>query len=493
MFKREKKLNKCSKAGYIIVSTLVFASIAIIILTALANWAAANYRSAIQTIDREKAFQIAEAGIEYYRWHLAHQQTDFKDGTGAAGPYIHPYYDKMGVRIGQFELTITPPPVGSTIVKIVSKGVVATSSVSRSLEAVLAIPSLSRYAFVANAVMRYGEGTEVYGPVHGNNGIRFDGIAHNVVTSALSTYEDPDHNGGPEFGVHTHVKGPPSNGTAEGGLASEGPPTSPVPDRTDVFQAGRQFPIPALDWAGLTQDLSNLKTLAQTGGRYFASSGVQGYNIVLRNDGTFNLYKVTSLTSAPHSCYKPNWDEQVGWGTWTIKTQTFVHNYPYPANGVIFVEDNVWVEGQVNNTRLTIAAGRFPESANTPTNINFNKDILYTNYDGKDTIALIAQDNINAGMESLDTLEIDAVLVAKNGRVGRFYYNASCSPYNDRTKIKLYGMIASANRYGFAYTGSQTGGYATREVLYDGNLFFNPPPSFPLIVDQYQTISWREI
>ena len=482
-----------SKSGYILVSTLVFATIAVILLTALSGWAAVNYRAVTQTVDREKAFQIAEAGIEYYRWHLAHSPQDFQDGTATSGPYIHPYFDKMGAVSGSYQLTITPPAVGSTVVKIVSKGTTATTSVSRSIEAVLAIPSLSKYAFVSNSPMRFGEGTEVFGPIHDNEGIRFDGLAHNLVTSAKASYDDPDHPGGQEFGVHTHIQAPPSSGTSEGGLSSEAPPTSPVPSRTDVFIAGRQFPVPALDWTGFTQDLAVLKTLAQAGGYYFPGSATRGYNIILKTDGTFSLYKVTALADAKHSCNKPNWGDQEGWGTWSVKTQTLVGNYSLPANGVIFVEDNVWVEGKVNNARVTIASGRFPESVTTNTSISFTKDILYTNYDGRDVVALIAQNNINAGMESADTIEIDAALVAKNGRVGRYYYNASCDPYDDRTKIKLYGMIASSDRYGFAYTSNPGGGYATREIVYDGNLLYSPPPSFPLMGDQYQTISWREV
>jgi type II secretory pathway pseudopilin PulG len=485
--KKSKKNN-----GYILVSTLVFATIAIIILTGLATWAATNYRAVSQTAERERAFQIAEAGVDYYRWHLAHAPQDFQDGTGQNGPYAHPYYDKLGNLVGQYELSITPPLVGSTVVKIVSKGTVASTTVSRSIEAILAIPSLAKYAFVANSVMRFGEGTEIFGPIHSNDGIRMDGLAHNLVTSAKASYNDPDNSGDDEFGAHTHKQAPPSSAISEGGLSSEEPP-APVPVRTDVFVTGRQFPVPAVDFNGLTQNLANLKTLAQASNRYFASSGAQGYNLVLKTDGSFDLYKVTALVSAPNSCNKPNWDDQAGWSTWSVKTQEFIANYTFPTNGVIFMEDNVWVEGKIDNARVTIASGKFPESVTTNTSISFTKDILYTNYDGQDVIALIAQNNINAGMESADTIEIDAALIAKNGRVGRYYYNSSCHPYDERTKIRLYGMIGTNQRYGFAYASTNGRGYETREIVYDGNLLYGPPPSFPLTSDQYVTISWREI
>ena len=52
-------------------------------------------------------------------------------------------------------------------------------------------------------------------------------------------------------------------------------------------------------------------------------------------------------------------------------------------------------------------------------------------------------------------------------------------------------MIGSYQRYGFAYTDGT--GYQTRNLIYDVNLLYGPPPSFPLTTDTYQTISWEEV
>jgi hypothetical protein len=143
---------------------------------------------------------------------------------------------------------------------------------------------------------------------------------------------------------------------------------------------------------------------------------------------------------------------------------------------------------------VTIAAGKFPDNSSTRPDIIVNNDLMYTNYDGSDVIALIAQGDISVGMVSDTNIRIDAALVAQNGRVGRFYYpgggGSSCSPYNTRSSITLYGMIATNLRYGFAYTDGN--GYQTRNIIYDANLLYGPPPSFPLTSSQYQTISWEE-
>jgi len=92
---------------------------------------------------------------------------------------------------------------------------------------------------------------------------------------------------------------------------------------------------------------------------------------------------------------------------------------------------------------------------------------------------------------SADVLRIDAALIAQNGRAGRYYYGSSCGAAYIRNTLTLYGMIASSQRYGFAYTNGT--GYITRNIIYDNNFLYSPPPSFPLTSNEYQVISWQEI
>jgi len=480
---------KIKNKGTLLIPIIIFSSVALVIMGGIMKWAQITIESNRQLIFREKAIQLAESGIDYYRWHLAHSQTDYQDGTGAPGPYDHQVFDKDGNVVGQFSLSITPPVTGSTKVRIESTGTPASSTISRKIRVEMAIPSLAKYAVAANDVMRFGEGTEVFGPIHSNKGIRFDGLIHNLITSALSSYDDPDHTGNNEFAVHTHVNVPPSTGVNNTFRAIEAPPTNPVRTRTDVFEVGRQFPVPAVDFTGLTNNLANIKSSAQTNGRYFAASGSRGYLIVLKTDNTFDIYKVNSQTNPPSQC--TNIAGQTGWNTWSVNNKQFIANYVIPANGVIFVEDNVWVEGSINSSRVTIAIGRFPDNPSTRPQLTVNNDITYSNYDGSEVIALISQGNINVGLISDTNLRIDAALVSQNGRVGRYYYKNDCSPYHIRNSLTLYGMIATNIRYGFAYTNGT--GYQDRNIIYDANLLYGPPPFFPLTSDKYEILSWEEI
>jgi hypothetical protein len=471
-----------NKRGMTLPMVMIMGSIAVFILVGMVGWGMMNLRAARQTVERELAFQIAESGIEYYRWHLAHAPTDYQDGQATPGPYTHSFYDKNDDLIGNFTLNITPPPTGSTIVTIESSGqVVGDYSGHRTIRSILAKPSLARFAVMANQEMRFGAGTIVNGPIHSNAGIRFDGLANNTITSALSQYDDPDHSGGDEFAVHTHV------------IPTDPLPPAAMPSRPDVFAAGRQIAVPAVDFSGFSSDISTMRADAQSSGFYRAGSGGLGYQVVLASNDTFNLYRVNSLRAVP-SFGCTNSAGQAGWGTWSINTRTLLGNHPFPSNGLIFLEDDVYVEGQINTARLTIVAAVFPDNPATRKSITVNNNLLYTNYDGQDVISLIAQNNINVGLYSLDTLRIDGALMAQNGRVGRYYYRSGssyCGTNAVRQTITLFGMMVSNQRYGFAYTDST--GYQNRNLIYDANLLYAPPPSFPQTSDQYEVLSWGEI
>jgi len=460
-----------------LIQALVFGALGVFLLSSLAGWGVLNFRASQQALRREMAFDIAEAGTDYYRWHLAHAPEDYQDGQQGPGPYTHDFQDKNGNSIGKFVLDITPPEVGSTIVVVKSTGQLnVDANIRRSVRTELEKASWAKYAVVANADMRFGEGTEVFGPVHSNQGVRFDGLAHNVVSSAVEQYDDPDHSGPLEFGVHTHL------------YPQDPYPPLSVPSRPDVFEAGRQFPVPAVDFDGITMTLSEMQTESQEHGFYRANAGALGYHVVLKTDDTFDLYKVTSLFHAPPGC--DNELDQEGWGTWSVANQQLLGNYPFPENGIMFFEDDVFVDGKINTARLTVVAAFLPDNPPFRKNIILNNDLLYTNYDGQDVLGLIAQGNINVGLVSDDNLRVDAALVAQQGRVGRYYYGSACSPYDVRQNIVLWGMLATNQRYGFAYTDDT--GYQNRSLNYDGHLLYNPPPSFPLTSDQYITLSWEE-
>src|SRR6202035_3949246 len=99
--------------------------------TALVEVTVDNFTVVGNVIKSQQAFNIAEAGLNYYMWHLNHNSTDYKDGgttpttpdpTLGYGPYTHNYIDTNGVNEGTYKLWVNPAGNGSTIVTVRSIG-----------------------------------------------------------------------------------------------------------------------------------------------------------------------------------------------------------------------------------------------------------------------------------------------------------------------------------------------------------------------------------
>ncbi len=463
-----------SKNSQISLQIILFSAIFVFIITIFINWFYLTFQYSLKEYYKSTALYIAESGIEYYRWRLNHNPLDYQNINS---PLVQNFYDKNGRFLGKYTLEITPPATGSTIVTIKSKGEIDSNPpIEKIVKVKVGRPSLAKYAIIVNENVRFGEGTEVYGEIYSNGGIRFDGLAHNLVSSAMESYDDPDHSGGYEFGVHTHI--PPVDPL----------PPSSVPVRSDIFKAGRKFPVPRLDFNMLTLDLAEIKNMASSSGFYWANSEGYGYELVIKPNNKFDLYKVTRIKSSGLSCSNL---------TWTIySTSSLIRDRDLPDNGVMFFEDNLWVRGQINNRRVTIAVGRFPDQENTRPRIIVNQSLRYTNYDGSDAISLISQGDLLIGLESENDIRIDAALVSQEGFIGRPYYSNGCGTFYLRNSLTSYGMIASNKRYGFAWVcrgNTYCSGYRYRNLIYDSNLFYRPPPYFPLASDFYQIIDYEEI
>lgn len=502
--------------GSMLVLALAATGIFLAITVGAVGLATMQRKLNVNKVTRAQAIHIAEAGVNYYRWVLYHDHEEYCNkeicaGAPDYGPYgPYAYTDSGGQNIeGYYKLYITPPPEdGSTIVTVRSIGWTADyPNIKREIEVRCGIPSWSTYSTLANDNMRFGQGTEVWGPIHSNFGIRFDGIAHNVVASSLLDYDDPDHTGGEnEFGVHTHDD--VGLGTYDDDEVSDGSNPPNPPAQADVFLSGRSFPEPVVSFDLLNNYINETYAKATTSGIVFdpRNAGTadpdsepsywgcinntcdEGFHITLKADNTFDIRSVSLL-------YGDCSQGQDDYEKLSIRNEGAPQNYPIPDNGLIFLKNHVWVDGQINGSRVTVLAFMEPFTADTA-DIIINNDLIYTNYDGSDAIGIIAQNNIGPGLYSEDDLRIDAALIAKSGRIGRNYYPSSCSSeYHKRDIITIFGSLATNKRYGFNWScgASQEwcSGYNARNLIYDNNLTFNPPPSYPT-TGEYTFISWKE-
>lgn len=478
VFRRQK--------GSLLVYTLVILSISSILFAGYVQVILSQVRFGLVKSAREESLQVAEAGIYFYRWYLAHQtggrtkQQIYDFWTDAGDP---PYgvgsaWEQDYEGVGRYSITVTPPTsLSSTIAIVESTGwTYKHPEQTRTVRVRFRQPSWSEYSVLCDSDIRFGDGTEAFGPIHSNGGIRFDGVAHNIVSSLQEEYTDPD--------THLLKDGVWTNWSGE---------YNPNMGN-DVFLAGKDFPVAEVEFNGVASDFALIKELSgcgtpnsycsdtSSGQNLYFNNANYGRHVVLNSDGTVDVSRVLGYDGT----------------SLTITSESSATSYTIPDDGVIFVEDNVWIEGQINGKHVTIVAADM--SGGSDRDVYIEHDIRYTNYDGTDTIGIIAQDDVSVIRESEDDLRIDAALLAYNGRVGRPYYGTYCVHWHHghcdtwvedhKDTITVFGSIATRERYGFAYTDGT--GYTNRNLIYDNNFVYYPPPYFPTGTE-YAIDMWEEL
>jgi hypothetical protein len=127
--------------GYILPAVLSLILAISFFSAALITVIVDNFFVVGNNVRSQQAFNIAEAGANYYLWHMAHNGTDYKDGkttpatpdpTLGYGPYVHDYFDSSTTKIGTFTLWIKPQGSGSTIATVRSIGRINGSNITRT-------------------------------------------------------------------------------------------------------------------------------------------------------------------------------------------------------------------------------------------------------------------------------------------------------------------------------------------------------------------------
>lgn len=492
-----KNIFKKTK-GSVLPYVLVVMTVVMIILVSMLSYITSQLRFSFNRVEKEKAFQVAEAGIYYYRWYLAHETSGktaqqiqaFWESGNAIGTDPGSPYEADYEGIGKYKIEVIPPSSGSTIITVKSTGsTYKTAEMKRVVQVRFRRPSWSEYMWIIDGFVNFGTGAEVYGKVHSNTGVLFNGLAHNVVSSLPARFNDPTHGGGSlDFGVHTHVN------PADPSAPSYPWPEGTVPDRPDVFEAGRQFPVPEVSFSGVLSDLGNMKSEAQkpngtninnctSGGCYFNydTANDEGKQIILKSSGTFDICTVADYQTNGFGPTK--YRKNSGSGTCnSCGGNDCTRNYTIPNNGIIFVEGNIWIGGSVSNRRVTVAAADL--LGGDPADIFIGlSDIRYAEYNCDNIIGLIAQRNITIIKDCPDNFTVDAALLAQSGKVSRGNYALN------RNLLTFNGAIAS---YLQPYFNTGNNGFGVRTYNFDNNLLYCPPPYFPTGTE-YSIDLWEEL
>jgi len=467
------------QSGAILTLVLIFSAVFLLSLSGVIGFVLTQYKHSQRRVARLQALEIAEAGLNYYRWILAHDPENYKTTTSL----VKDYYDPAGGLIGKFELNIIPPTGCVPAVRISSTGWTTDfPNLKRTVKIRYAQPALAKYAFLTNSNVWFGDTESLKGPFHSNGGIRMDGDQNALSTSAKETYIC-----GAEHGCTQATCSSPCQWTVNGcecpGIWGQGSGQS---------RGLWLYPVPAIDFAGITRDLAQLKDLAQTSGIYLPQLGL-GYHIIFQGD-KIDIYRVTQLENPVWGFDGEKWVRESN----DIKNETaYQLDVPLPDDcAPIFVEDNVWVDGVIDG-RATLVAARLPDSSSNNAKIIINGNITYATDDS--VLGLIGQKDILIPLKSPDDLTIQAALLAQKGHVFRYYYPYwPWEPYRTyaiRNRIQVYGSIITNTIWTFSWVNNLNqivSGYQTTETSYDSNLTYNPPPYFPT-AGQPEVMGWEEV
>lgn len=464
--------------GYLMLLALVFGAILLGVLFSLSSLVLTENKLQSSETDRSKGLSIAEAGIEYYKWHLAHFPSDFQNGTGAAGPYSIPYSDPEGGQTGTISLTVNANSACGNVASIdlKSKGTPTGSNSSATIYARYARPSVALYSYIINDSVWAGSDRVISGPYHSNGGVRMDGTANAPVTSSLATWSCTSSYG-----------------------------CSPTATKAGVFGTGPNqtlwsFPTPQIDFSAISADFNAIKTTATAQGLFFPrySSGnggiafFKGYHFIINADNTVTVYRVTNEYNTDINGAVDGSGDTSDYTR--IKNETLYGTYAIPSGcPLIYVEDHAWVEGTVAG-KLTIVAADTAHAGVSP-NVMLPDNITYTSNTGASGLTVIAENDILITPDSPSTMTLNGIFIAQGGAFGRNLYDCP-SAFEPRGTLTLHGTTVSNKRTGTKWMngcgGGSDAGYQTRIDSYDRLLSTSPPPFTPFTGSDFKFVDWRQ-
>lgn len=468
-----------SEAGYLVVLVLVFGSVFFMIMTSFVSYIATQSQVVNQRVVLQQATDVAEAGLNYFKWYLAH----YPDGPTTPGPYVHVYYDPEGAAIGEFSLSVASSTYCGDLasMEVTSEGFTYDEpGIVKTLTARFAQPTVAEYSYIINSSVWAGSDRVIVGPYHSNGGIRMDGTNNSVVTSGQTSW------------TCTSSFGCSPSGSRDGVFTTTANPN------TALFS----FPSAPINFTGLTIDLSLMQDRAQNaGGIYIGPSGAYGYQVSFNSNNTVTVRRVTNTTQYWGYTTEADWQQE----RHVISASTLVGTYAISSScPLIFVEDKVWLDGVVKG-KVSLAAADVDSAVVNP-QIILNGNITYTSATSSGLLA-IAERDVLVGVSVPDNMSINGIFVAQTGRFGRNYYCASCTdggnsrglpgaldPYVFRNSLTVNGTIVSNGREGTKWTsgGVYTSGFNNRTNSYDRNLVNDPPPLVPETSDVLELTEWRE-
>jgi len=486
-------MNK--RKGFIITYIMVFGSVFMILLIAVSGFVLSQMRQAKYELAYEQSLHIAEAGLNRYKWYLLHKEQELFGGVeigcppsdcASCAPCEYEFSLPGAGALGKYRLEVLEERACdiTTSVQVVSTGwTYQFPDADRSIRVHYIKPTVAEYSYILNHNVWAGDDRIIMGPYHSNGGIRMDGQNNSFVSSEQIQWSCTDSYGCSSCPLECAYS--PSQGCLCPGVFTT------ANGNEDLFR----IDAPHFDFEGITIDLGIIKGLTQPPpegqgkGLYLPPSNAYGYHVII-NQRQLSVRKIERVSRV----YAYDTDLGYFWEYSIIDREGAAVNYNLSDCGLVFIEDNVWLQGTISG-KITLAAADLI-SPSVTRNVWLKDDIAYLNPDNSDSLVVMGQNNVLITPDSPDYLDLHGVFIAQTGHFGRNYYSPYTYPnYAKKEQLNMLGSVISNGRVGTKWTSGSVwvSGYRERRNIYDPTMSFNPPPFLPSISEEFSYKKWEEI
>lgn len=444
---KQHRIRTAHEDGFALAIVVLLTTVLAVLSVTLMAIATDEQTRSGQNSRRETSFQAAEAGVEDYiakmvddRLYYVHQvhpgeatRLDAGGGTASAGQawtyglsWTYPNGSDAWRALPngyEYSLQVTPASLADPTVRILATGrKTGSTNEARVIETKFRPSSLADFYRVVNGNVGWGAGATTNGKIYANGNITHDG------TATANIYAE-----GSITGSYTLV-----------------PPAQTYNSTTIRTQI--KNPI---NFASFVTSFVDVKSAAQSGGRYFNDPTKAAWKIVFKSDGTFDVQSCTRTGGLAVANTAP--------------TCGATSNYPVPANGAIYADQTPLVSGMVNG-RVTIAS----------------------------TVDIVVGGDIDVVSDSDDVLGLAATTDVVIARYVPYNMTWQCSVLAQNGTWKTYTQDGSHGNMLFrGSAATNLGGaltmFLTRDYGYQQDLQYLPPPWFPTVEDAYTIILFREL
>jgi hypothetical protein len=403
-----------------------------------------------QNTRREAAYQAAEAGVEDYiakmvddrlyylhQVHAAEATRQEPGGTNVAAGATWNYGLTWTYPAGfnswrtlangyEYSLQVTPPSALDPTLRILSTGRrTGSTTETRVVETKIRPSSLADFYRVVDGDVAWGAGATTNGKIYANGDITHNG------TASANMYAQGQITGGYSLTSGATIY---DNDTS--------------PDTIDEV-------MNPINFANFVTSFVDVKSAAQSGGRYFNDTSKAAWKIVFLNNGTFNVQSCTKSGGLDVADQPPNCGS--------------TSNYPVPSNGAIYTDQTALVSGIVNG-RVTVAS---------TVDIVVGGDIDVVS-DSDDVLGLAATTDVTIAEWVPSNMSWQCSVLAQTGTWQTYNQDG------DHSNMIFRGSSATKN-------GGSLTMFQTRDYGYQQDLQYLPPPWFPTVEEAYTIVLFREL